>query len=257
MIASLIATGTILPGSYLLFGIVVLITAAGNAINDYFDAEIDAINRPDRPIPSGSVSRKTAWNLSLLLFVSGIVLASQANPICLGLSILNSAMLYAYAAKFKRLPLAGNLSVAYLVASMFIFGGAITGWAGIIYTVPITVITFFAMLGRELLKAAEDVEGDRKGGADTLPVRIGIQPVVRMACVSTFLAVVSSVIPFLWWGWWYLAGILLVDVTLIAAVLKTWQCTDPQCIKKTGATIWIKAGAFASLLVFALSAVFL
>ena len=60
IVAYLIATGTIVFGVILLMAVVVLITAAGNVINDYYDAEIDKINRPERPIPSGAVGRDAA-----------------------------------------------------------------------------------------------------------------------------------------------------------------------------------------------------
>lgn len=55
IVACLIATDTIIPEALLLFAVVTLVTAAGNVINDYFDVEIDRVNRPDRPIPSGQV----------------------------------------------------------------------------------------------------------------------------------------------------------------------------------------------------------
>jgi geranylgeranylglycerol-phosphate geranylgeranyltransferase len=57
--------------------------------------------------------------------------------------------------------------VAYLAASIFLFGGALNGLDGLLRNIPVASITFFAMLSRELLKDAEDVEGDRAGGADT------------------------------------------------------------------------------------------
>ena len=73
--------------------------------------------------------------------------------------------------------------MAYLSASMFLFGGALNGWESLVHILPIAAITFFAMLARELLKAAEDVEGDRMGGADTLPIRFGVLPTVRLAFI--------------------------------------------------------------------------
>ncbi|MHC1575511.1 MAG: UbiA family prenyltransferase, partial [Candidatus Methanogasteraceae archaeon] len=80
-----------------LFSSVFLITGAGNAINDYFDADIDAINKPMRPIPSGRVSRNAALYLSLLLFGLGIALAYTINIICFVIALANSLMLIVYA----------------------------------------------------------------------------------------------------------------------------------------------------------------
>ena len=71
VLAYVIATGTLIPAVLIVFFIVLLITAAGNVINDYHDAAIDAINRPDRPIPSGEIGRSAALIYAILLFVLG------------------------------------------------------------------------------------------------------------------------------------------------------------------------------------------
>lgn len=257
IIAYLIATGTIIPDTLFLFGIVALITAAGNAINDFFDAEIDAINRPDRPIPSGAVRGISALGFAVTLFIAGILLSFFTNPICIGFAFVNSLILVAYAAKLKSTPLSGNIAVAYLSASIFLFGGALNGWDGLIHIVPIAAITFFAMLSRELLKDAEDIEGDRAGGADTVPLRIGIRTTSVFALISTILAVAASFIPYFWWGAWYLGGIIAVDIIIIIAALRSLKCETSACVKASGASSLLKAGMFASLIVFCLSAVFL
>src|SRR5665647_2385984 len=241
IIAYLIDTGTLIPQTLLLFCVVALITAAGNVINDFFDAKIDAINRPDRPIPSGAVTRAAARGFAVTLFLAGI----------------NSLILIAYAGKLKRTPLLGNITVAYLSASIFLFGGALNGWDGLVHIIPIAAITFFAMLSRELVKDAEDVEGDKAGEADTVPIRIGIKKTSRLALISTVLAVLASFIPYFWWGTWYLAGILIVDIIIINAALRGLECATPECMKASMASSLLKAGMFTSLVVFTLSSVFL
>ena len=257
IVAYLIDTGTVIPESLLLFFIVALITAAGNVINDFFDAEIDAINRPDRPIPSGAVSKGAARGFAVTLFLAGVLVSFFTNSLCIGITIINSVLLIAYAAKLKSTPLIGNIVVAYLSASIFLFGGALNGIDGMVRIIPIAAITFFAMLSRELLKDAEDVEGDREGGADTMPIRIGIKKTSEIALISSVLAVAASFVPYLWWGAWYLGGIIVVDIIIISAVLRGVKCETPECVKKSMASSLLKAGMFASLVVFTLSAVFL
>jgi geranylgeranylglycerol-phosphate geranylgeranyltransferase len=257
IVAYLIDTGTLIPETLFLFVIVVLITAAGNAINDFFDAEIDAINRPDRPIPSGVVSRRAARGFATMLFLVGILVSIFTNLLCISITILNSFILIAYAAKLKSTPLSGNIAVAYLSASIFLFGGALNGWDGLIRIIPIAAITFFAILSRELLKDAEDVEGDRAGGADTVPIRIGIKKTSGLALITTVLAVATSFIPYFWWGAWYLGGIIAVDIIIVIAALRALNCETPACVKTSRASSLLKAGMFASLVVFCLSAVFL
>ena len=257
IIAYLIATGTVIPAAALLFVVAALITAAGNVINDYFDAEIDAVNRPDRPIPSGSLSRLCAGNFAVFLFVAGIITSIFTNPLCIAIALINSLLLLAYAARLKRIPLVGNIAVAYLSASMFLFGGALGGWENMVHIIPVATITFFAMMARELLKAGEDVEGDRRGGADTMPIRYGIPATVYLAFVCTGLAVVTSFLPYFWWGMWYLGGIILVDSVTLFAASKSISCLTPECVRISRASAILKAGFFASLIVFTLSAVFL
>jgi geranylgeranylglycerol-phosphate geranylgeranyltransferase len=257
MVAYLIATGTIIPETVLLFLIVALVTAAGNVVNDYFDSDIDAINRPDRPIPSGSVGMVGAWRFSLLMFLSGIVISYFTNTLCFAIAIINAGLLMAYAARLKSTPFYGNLAVSYLSASIFLFGGALAGTTGLIHMLPVALITFFAMLTRELLKDAEDVKGDTAGGAVTLPIRIGIRPTARLAFVFTVLAVVASLVPYLWWGQWYLAGILVVDCVIVVAAILALRCTTSDCVRASRSTTILKLGMFASLVVFTLSAVFL
>lgn len=257
IVAYLIATGYLIFETAILFGIVALITAAGNTINDFFDAGIDAINRPDRPIPSGAVNRISAQGFAIVLFLAGIFLSFFTNPLCFCITVVNSLILIAYAAKLKKMPLLGNIAVAYLSASIFLFGGAFSGWEGFIHMIPVAAITFFAMLSRELFKDAEDIEGDKAGGADTLPLRIGIKKTSHLALVSTVIAVVISFIPYLWWGAWYLPGIIAVDIIIIIAALRGLNCETSDCVKTSKVSALLKAGMFASLIVFCLSAIFL
>ena len=116
LLGVIIATGTIPPASLPLIAVVFLVTAAGNVINDYCDSEIDAINRPERPIPSGAVTKKGALVYSVILFAAGIAicLLPFINPLCLAFAIINSAILVLYAKTFKGMPLIGNICVSYL-----------------------------------------------------------------------------------------------------------------------------------------------
>jgi geranylgeranylglycerol-phosphate geranylgeranyltransferase len=258
IVAYLIDTGTVIPQTLLLFCVVAFITAAGNTINDFFDAKIDAINRPDRPIPSGAVTRTAARGFAVTLFLAGILVSFFINSLCISIAIVNSLILLVYAGKLKRTPLLGNITVAYLSASIFLFGGALNGWNGLVHIIPIAAITFFAMISRELIKDAEDVKGDIAGEADTLPIRIGIKKTALLALITTVPAVAASFIPYFWWGWGsgYLAGILIVDIIIIIAVLRGLQCVTPECVKASMASSLLKAGMFASLVVFIMSAVF-
>ena len=257
IVAYLIATGTVIPEVLLLFGVVSLVTAAGNVINDYFDVEIDRVNRPDRPIPSGQVSLPTARAYAVTLFLAGIGICLFTNELCIVIAVFNVLLLIGYAAWLKRTPLLGNLAVSYLAGSMFLFGGALNGMPGLVHVLPFAVMTFFAMLARELVKDAEDVEGDKASGAVTLPIRYGIRPTVLLALACAILASGASLVPYQWWGIPYIAGILLVDLVILIACVRAVRCQSPAEVKQSAASLFLKTGMFASLVVFTLSAIFL
>ena len=250
ILAYFIATGTLIPEVLLLAAAALLLTAAGNTINDACDAAIDAINRPDRPIPSGELSVKTAYLYAALLFIVGLSAAFFTNPLCLAIAIINSILLILYARILKGTILFGNITVAYLSGSIFLFGGALAGVDGLVITVPLAGITLFGTLAREILKDAEDVDGDAAGGATTLPMAIGISRSGNIAFGSAVVAVIVSFIPVLWWGLPYLVGIAIIDLAILRAVFPTIRCTTPACIRELGITTQLKFMMYIALLIF-------
>ncbi len=211
-----------IQGAVLLFSSVFLITGAGNAINDYFDADIDAINKPMRPIPSGRVSRNAALYLSLLLFGLGIALAYTINIICFAIALTNSLMLIAYARNLKRTALAGNISVGYLTGSTFLYGGALFEIPGLAQASGLFALAMLATIAREIAKDIEDIDGDSAMGLDTLPIRIGSRRAGYAASAFGVIAVLLSPVPYLSLGFsvWYLVVVVFADLCFLIAILR-------------------------------------
>jgi len=92
-----------------------LFTAAGNALNDYFDAETDARNHPERPIPRGLLTRTGALQVSAVLFALAVGLALFLNLESFVIVLANLAVMVSYEARFKARGGSGNLLIAYLV----------------------------------------------------------------------------------------------------------------------------------------------
>ncbi len=256
LVGYLVATGTLTPPSLLLAVVVALITAAGNVINDVYDIEIDRINRPKRPIPAGEISPAGAKAYTAALFAGGLLVATLTTPLCLAFALANSVVLIAYAVRLKRTPLLGNMAVAYLTASVFLFGGAFAGIEGLVQNLSLAAITFLATIARELLKDAEDVDGDAAGGARTLPMIIGIRRTGMVAFACACGAVLVSILPFGdWWGLFYLAAIAIVDIVILVGASRGLSCTTSDCVREAGATSILRIGMFAALAVFAVAAV--
>lgn len=181
-------------------------TAGGNALNDLYDRETDRINHPDRPLASGRLAVRTAVAFAGGAFVLAAVLAAFVNVFAVGIVVLNAVLMLAYEATLKARGLAGNLVIAYLVGSLFLFGGVATfdgTSAPVIRTGLLAALASSTTLGREITKDIEDLRGDVD--RQTLPRRIGARPAGLVAGALLLAAVVLSWVPLvlgtLLWGY--------------------------------------------------------
>ena len=202
-----------------------LVAGAGNGLNDVADLEIDRINRPDRPLPAGHLSRRAALAQCLVLAFAGAGIALWQGPALGGMALLVAAMLVLYDLWLKRTALWGNLLVSALAAATFPFGALAVGQLGRAW-IP-AGFAFLFHLGREIIKDLEDVEGDHAEGARTLPLRVGEPFAARLAA-----GILSALAAFTWWpwlggtyGWQYLAPVLGVDALLLWAA---WRLLRDQ-----------------------------
>ena len=249
-----ITGGTDILTAVLLFLSVTLICGAGNTINDCFDADIDRINRPDRPIPRGEATVKGAGIFTAVLFAVGFLCSLPVLPWCPLLAAVNILLLIMYSTSFKRMPLLGNLCVAYLTGSVFLFGGMAAGPESFLLTAPLFLVTFLGILSREIVKDAEDIEEDSKSGAYTLPMLIGVRASAVTAFVCMTAAAAAAFIPAVHWGIFYAAGILAVDIYLLRISAKVLPCRTPEEVSASRTTSYMKYGMVAAILIFFLSA---
>ena len=148
-----------------------LAAASANAWNDYRDIDIDRINQPQRPLPSGMVSLRAALIFSVTLAVLSMVLAAFLGPLALAIAVASNLLLYVYSVWLKSTVLLGNATVALISAMSPVFGGVAAGnvrpslWLG--------AIIFVGILGREVLKTLADYEGDRAHHVRTIATAIG------------------------------------------------------------------------------------
>jgi len=219
------------------------VTAGGNTINDYFDRHIDAVNRPERPIPRGAISARTALLYSLGLFGTGFV-ASLLLPLWGTVIVVGNALgLLAYTQLFKPLPGVGNALIAVVMPSNLLLGGAAVG--DVRATVVLFALAAIATLSREIIKDVEDIDGDRREGLRTLPIAIGESPSLWFGLVSIVVAVAASVLPYLTgtFGTVYLVAVLPANVTMLAAA--SYAFVDPGSGQR-----WLKIGMVFAALAF-------
>ena len=198
-------TGTLL----LVMAVVMCFAGAANALNDVVDYEIDKINRPMRPLPSGFVKKRTALFISILLFSMGTLACLELSEAAkvIGIVIAMPFMVL-YSKYLKGMPLIGNMIVAFILGLSFLFCGAAFNNMSPMW-IPM-ILAFGLTLVRELVKDIADMEGDQSAGLKTFPITAGIEKSIQLTIFLSACIGVGAFIPYLYgtYGIWY--GILLI-----------------------------------------------
>ena len=239
---ALVRAGLLLPGlpprTSLLnprFGLLVwaalLVAAAGYIINDYYDVKIDAINRPDRLVIGRVVNRRKAMLAHLVLSGVGVLVAGWLHPV-LGMVTLGTALLlWGYSARFKRVALVGNVSIATLTAALVLLPELQLQLArhdshSVVW--PYALAAFLLTVVREIVKDVEDMRGDAQHGCRTLPLVWGVARTkwvagVFLACLALLaLGATGRVLASGHWalGLWLLLLVLLPIAQLTRLLIR-------------------------------------
>lgn len=201
-----------------------LVAGGGNVLNDIFDLEIDSINRPSRPLPSGEVKLRGAKILAYLLFLLGLGLSPLLGIVGLLLALLSSLLLLLYPLWWKRRGLVGNFVVSLLGGFAFLYGGIAVGRPGEAL-IP-ALFAFLYHLGREVVKDIEDRKGDRAGKKMTYPLRYGLNASLRLVTLVFGLLICLTFSPFLLNIYhlpYLLAVVLGVDSLLLFLLWYLWR----------------------------------
>jgi len=182
-----------IPSQMLIGALVIfLISGAGMVLNDYFDWQIDRINRPYRVIPSGRMTLSGAMNYAVALYGVSVALSFICLPFAMSAVILlNAGLTAVYSWKLKKTAV-GHLAVSWLAASVFVLASIMTGNFGIITTILFALI-FCGNMAREIMKGVEDYKGDKAAGARTLAVTLGMDVSSWIAIMFLFLSL--SILP--------------------------------------------------------------
>ncbi|MHA2039311.1 MAG: geranylgeranylglycerol-phosphate geranylgeranyltransferase, partial [Promethearchaeota archaeon] len=239
------------------------IAASGNIINDYYDIEIDKVNRPDRPIPRGAISLKQARNLWIITAVIGIGLAILHSFLfqifCINIIIVVLMVFigWLYAAWGKKSGFIGNIIVSASFSIGLIYGAVLNNSNVPYYIYFFFSAAFFGLLSREIIKGCEDIEGDKLEGVKTLAIRIGTKKSTYIAMIFAVLAMISYILPL----FTNILNPLLflismafgLIVVLFAVILMAKGNLEKENFKKISRIL--KIGAYLGLLAFLLASI--
>ena len=227
LIAGMLSVYLAAPDSFnIRMAFVVGLTAAltagfGNVINDITDIEIDRINKPERPLPSGRLSITQAWIFACLLS-GGAILTGLLSlpPAPIAILIFSNIVIALYSLIFKGIHLAGNAVVAFFTGLVFIYGGLAAGNPAAGF-VPFA-FAFLSNFIREVVKTAEDVEGDLAKGVITFPGKYGTEKTKNLVKVLCLFLLVATFLPFVmhWYRIEYFVMVMIVVNPLLVIVIR-------------------------------------
>jgi chlorophyll synthase len=203
-----------------------LVCAMSQAVNDWFDRHVDAINEPQRPIPSGRIPGQWGLWIAIGWTLLSLLVAAALGRWVLGAAVVGVALAWAYSApplRLKQNGWWGNAAcglcyegLAWITGAAVMLGGAL----------PDTRILLVALLysagahGIMTLNDFKSIEGDRRMGIGSLPARLGPETAARVACWVMALPQAVVVALLLAWQRSYHAAVVAALLLLQAALMR-------------------------------------
>jgi len=246
-LGAIFASGSVTLSTLIVAVSAFLVLSAGNAINDFCDYQIDVINKPLRPIPSGCIQRQHALVFSLILLLIGLLLGVLTGSMyAIIIVFIVSITLFFYAIWLKKTPLIGNIVVGILTGVTFVAGGVTV--RSIKETIVPATFAFLFTTAREIIKDIEDIEGDVAQGAGTIAVRWGEHVAVVIASAFMLTLIFFSLIPYLLgiYSWLYLMVVVVgVDLVLVFLLVQLWRDVSKESCARIQQ--WMKLDIFIGL----------
>ena len=239
----------------------ILIAAAANVINDIFDTDIDAVNRPDRPIPSGKILKKQAILYASILMSLGILISVPLgvitpNPIlipCFSMFFCGFGFLYSWKGKQSGFP--GNVMVGIAFSSGIPFGALlITTFSQIPPYLWFFISTaMFLLISRELVKGMEDREGDSRYHVKTVATTKGFSYSAWLSGTFSLAAILAFTIPAFIYSLnvWFMIMMGIGNVFVLVSII--FLIKPDRKENQTKASLCLKIGAYAGLIAYILA----
>jgi chlorophyll synthase len=229
----LILLGVVLAGP--------LVCATSQAVNDWFDRHVDAINEPQRPIPSGRMPGRWGLYLAVAWTALSLLVALALGPWGFGAAVFGLALAWAYSAppiRLKRNGWWGNAAcglcyegLAWATGAAVMAHGSMPGARSL----ALAALYSVGAHGIMTLNDFKSVKGDRQMGIGSLPVQLGIDGAARTACLMMALPQFVVVGLLLHWGApVHAAGVVLLLVAQAALMWRFLQAPEKQALFYSG-----------------------
>ncbi len=205
------------------FGILLagpMVCGASQVVNDWFDRHVDALNEPQRPIPSGRVPGRIGLYFAILWSLLSLLLGFALGPWVFAATLLGLGLAWAYSApplRLKRNGWWGNAAVGLSYEGLAWITGAAVMIGGAMPDYRILLLALLYSIGAHGIMTLNDfksVEGDLKMGIRSLPALLGVDRAVKTACLVMALPQVAVIGLLLLWGKPVHAGIILLLLVL-------------------------------------------
>jgi geranylgeranylglycerol-phosphate geranylgeranyltransferase len=220
VLGEIIALGDAPPTPHVALGFMssFLLTGSSFALNDYLDVDVDRVNRPDRPIPSGLVSARSTLRYGAVLAGMGLLAAAWLGLYPLVMAGLTFLLSVWYSARGKATGLLGNVTVAFCVAQPFPYGAIIATGSLDLTIVMVFLLTFLANAGREVANGIVDAAGDATQNVRSVAIVYGPRAAAVLASAFFLLTAITGPVV-AWYGSGRLGGIHPGILPLIVAEL--------------------------------------
>jgi chlorophyll synthase len=234
-----IAAGVLLAGP--------LVCGTSQAVNDWFDRHVDAINEPNRPIPSGRIPGRWGLYIAVCWTVVSLLVATALGRWGFGAALVGMALAWAYSApplRLKRNGWWGNTAVAACYEGLPWFTGAAVmaaarpDW----HIVAMAALYSAGAHGIMTLNDFKSVEGDRATGIGSLPVKLGVDRAASFACLVMGLPQAVVVALLLVWGRPYHAIAILLLIAAQAVLMQRFLAAPrarAPWYNGTGTTLYV------------------
>jgi geranylgeranylglycerol-phosphate geranylgeranyltransferase len=231
-----------------------LLLAGAMVFNDIQDIQVDRVNSPDRPLPSGKVTIREAYALSIALSMFAIISSAFLGVWTLVTGFVALLLMGYYNTRGKKTGLLGNAVVSFNVALPFLFGGLAVGGTSLRPLLFIFfLLAFLANMAREVAKGIPDVGGDAAKGIKTVAVRSGVMAAAKVTASLFVIAVLLSyVAPLLDHNvsLFYYPGVTIADLGFLYSSYRLLRNQTPKTVNsvKTQVLLWMLVGLVGFLM---------